>query len=178
MNLAQLADRASARGAPGSAFRVFNRVASPDVSHQLPTVTASRLAPSRSSPSPASRPRCQADVAQWMAMLPCPLGARSASVDTPRHLYTLVPRGWLARAGFGCINAEAAPNDVREVLGMVEVAAPPPKKYERYGETELIPSERYTSRERLKLADERRRPRVWQLAGRAEANPGGRGHRG
>ncbi len=54
---------------------------------------------------------------------------------------------------------------------MVEVAAPPPKKYERYAETELIPSERYTSREWLRLEYERLWPRVWQMAGREEDIP-------
>jgi phenylpropionate dioxygenase-like ring-hydroxylating dioxygenase large terminal subunit len=54
---------------------------------------------------------------------------------------------------------------------MVDIAAPPPTKRERYGETDLIPSERYTSRDWLKLEYERLWPRVWQMAGREEDIP-------
>jgi phenylpropionate dioxygenase-like ring-hydroxylating dioxygenase large terminal subunit len=54
---------------------------------------------------------------------------------------------------------------------MVEVAGPPRQKHERYAETELIPSKRYTSRQWLELEYERLWPRVWQMAGREEDIP-------
>ncbi len=52
---------------------------------------------------------------------------------------------------------------------MVDTAAP--STDEKYGETELLPSERYTSREWLKLEYERLWPHVWQMAGREEDIP-------
>jgi phenylpropionate dioxygenase-like ring-hydroxylating dioxygenase large terminal subunit len=54
---------------------------------------------------------------------------------------------------------------------MAYAAAPPAKKHERYAETELISSERYTSREQLEIEYERLWPRVWQMAGREEDIP-------
>jgi phenylpropionate dioxygenase-like ring-hydroxylating dioxygenase large terminal subunit len=52
---------------------------------------------------------------------------------------------------------------------MVDVALP--MKDDRYTETELLPSERYTSREWLELEYEKLWPHVWQTAGREEDIP-------
>lgn len=52
---------------------------------------------------------------------------------------------------------------------MVDVAAP--SRDEKYGETELVPSDRYIKREWLEVEYERLWPRVWQMAGREEDIP-------
>jgi nitrite reductase/ring-hydroxylating ferredoxin subunit len=53
---------------------------------------------------------------------------------------------------------------------MVDTAAPA-QEQEKYQETELLSSERYTSREQLAIENELLWPRVWQMAGREEDIP-------